>query len=199
MFPVHVDHLVMIPSRNEAWQLVCEYTVNESLRRHMLSVEAAMRAYASRFGDNPELWGVVGLLHDFDYERYPDVSVTGHPIEGARILRERGVDEVIVRAILAHAPEVTGIEPESPMEKALLAVDELTGFLVAVALVRPSKSILDVEVKSVKKKWKDKAFAAPVDRAEIEHRAGHLGISLDEHIQTVLDAMKGSAEKLGLK
>jgi putative nucleotidyltransferase with HDIG domain len=199
MFPVHADHLIMIPSRNEAWQLVCEYTVNESLRRHMLSVEAAMRAYASRFGNNPELWGVVGLLHDFDYERYPDVSVSGHPIEGARILRERGVDEVIVRAILAHAPEVTGVEPESPMEKALLAVDELSGFLVAVALVRPSKSILDVEVKSVKKKWKDKAFAAPVNRAEIEHRSSDLGIPLDEHIQTVLDAMKGSAEKLGLK
>ncbi|MBV8329758.1 MAG: HDIG domain-containing protein, partial [Verrucomicrobia bacterium] len=120
----------MIPSRNEAWQLVCEYTVNESLRRHMLSVEAAMRAYASRFGENQELWGVVGLLHDFDYERYPDVSVSGHPNEGARILRERGVDETIVRAILAHAPEVTGIEPELPVEKALLAVDELTGFLV---------------------------------------------------------------------
>jgi putative nucleotidyltransferase with HDIG domain len=189
----------MIPSRNEAWQLVCEYTVNESLRRHMLSVEAAMRAYASRFGENPEFWGVVGLLHDFDYERYPEVSVSGHPNEGARILRERGVDEMIVRAILAHAPEVTGIEPELPVEKALLAVDELTGFLVAVALVRPSKSILDVELKSVKKKWKDKAFAAPVDRSEIEHRASNLGVPLDEHIRIVLEAMKGSAEVLGLK
>jgi putative nucleotidyltransferase with HDIG domain len=189
----------MISSRNDAWQLVCEYTVSESLRRHMLSVEVAMRAYASRFGENPELWGVVGLLHDFDYERYPDVSVSGHPNEGARILREQGVDEMIVRAILAHAPEVTGIEPDSPMEKALLAVDELTGFLVAVALVRPSKSILDVEVKSVKKKWKDKAFAAPVNRVEIEHRASILGVPLDEHIQIVLDAMKSSAEKLGLK
>jgi putative nucleotidyltransferase with HDIG domain len=198
MIPIHGDHLTMIPSRSEAWQLVCEYTVNESLRRHMLSVEAAMRAYAPRFSENPELWGVIGLLHDFDYEKYPDVSVKGHPNEGARILRERGVDEVIVRAILAHAPEVTGIEPELPMEKALLAVDELTGFLVAVALVRPSKSILDVELKSVKKKWKDKAFAAPVKRAEIEHRASDLGVPLDEHIQIVLDAMKGSSEKLGL-
>jgi putative nucleotidyltransferase with HDIG domain len=198
LIPVPGDHLRMVPSRAEAWQLVCEHTSNESLRRHMLSVEAAMRAYASRFGEDPELWGVVGLLHDFDYEQYPDVSASGHPNQGARILRDRGVDEGIVRAILAHAPEITGIEPETPMEKALLAVDELTGFLVAVALVRPSRSILDVEVKSVKKKWKDKAFAAPVNRAEIEHRANALGVPLDEHMQIVLDAMKGSADRLGL-
>ena len=188
----------MIPTRDEAWLLVCEYTGSDSLRRHMLSVEAAMRAYAVRFGAGADLWGVVGLLHDFDYERYPDVSANGHPNQGARILRELDVDESIVRAVLAHAPEVTGIEPESPMEKSLLAVDELTGFLIAVALVRPSKSILDVEVKSVKKKWKDKAFAAPVNRAEIEHWATNLGVSLDQHIQIVLDAMKSSAESLGL-
>ncbi len=120
---------------------------------------------------NADLWGVVGLLHDFDYERYPDVSASGHPNRGAEILRGKGVDEVVVRAILAHAPEVTGTEPESSMEKSLVAVDELTGFLIAVALVRPSRSILDVELKSVKKKWKDKAFAAPVNREEIEHAA----------------------------
>jgi putative nucleotidyltransferase with HDIG domain len=188
----------MIPTRDEAWHLVCEYTRSDSLRRHMLCVEAAMRAYALRFGAGADLWGVVGLLHDFDYEQYPEVSANGHPNQGARILRELDVDETIVRAVLAHAPEITGIEPESTMEKSLLAVDELTGFLIAVALVRPSKSILDVEVKSVKKKWKDKAFAAPVNRAEIEHWATNLGVSLDQHIQIVLDAMKSSAESLGL-
>jgi putative nucleotidyltransferase with HDIG domain len=188
----------MIPTRNEAWQLVCEYTQSESLRRHMLSVEAAMRAYAFRFGENADLWGVVGLLHDFDYERYPDVSADGHPNRGAKILTDKGVDQVVVRAILAHAPEVTGAEPQSSMEKALVAVDELTGFLIAVTLVRPSKSILDVEVRSVKKKWKDKAFAAPVNREEIEHGATQLGVTLDQHIQIVLDAMKGCADQLGL-
>jgi putative nucleotidyltransferase with HDIG domain len=188
----------MIPTRNEAWQLVCEYTQSESLRRHMLSVEAAMRAYALRFGEDAELWGVVGLLHDFDYERYPDVSAEGHPSRGAKILADQGVDQVVVRAILAHAPEVTGAEPQSSMEKALVAVDELTGFLIAVTLVRPSKSILDVEVRSVKKKWKDKAFAAPVNREEIEHGATQLGVSLDQHIQIVLDSMKGCAAQLGL-
>lgn len=188
----------MIPTRTEAWQLVCEYTESESLRTHMLSVEAAMRAYAFRFRSNADLWGVVGLLHDFDYERYPNVSRNGHPNRAAEILREKGADEVVVRSILAHAPEVTGVEPESLMEKALVAVDELTGFLIAVALVRPSKSILDVELKSVKKKWKDKAFAAPVNREEIEHSAIRLGVTLDQHIQIVLDAMKECADQLGL-
>jgi putative nucleotidyltransferase with HDIG domain len=187
----------MIPTRKEAWQLVCEYTESESLRRHMLSVEAAMRAYAHRFREDPELWGVVGLLHDFDYQRYPDVSASGHPNRGAAILREKGFDEIVIRAILAHAPEVTGAEPESSLEKALVAVDELTGFLIAVALVRPSRSILDVEVKSVKKKWKDKAFAAPVKREEIEHAAARLDVTLDQHLQIVLDAMKGCADQLG--
>jgi putative nucleotidyltransferase with HDIG domain len=188
----------MIPTRDETWHLICKYTRSDSLRRHMLCVEAAMRAYALRFGADADLWGVVGLLHDFDYEQYPDVSANGHPNQGARILRELDLDETIVRAVLAHAPEITGIEPESPMEKSLLAVDELTGFLIAVTLVRPSRSILDVEVKSVKKKWKDKAFAAPVNRTEIEHWATSLGVSLDQHIQIVLDAMKSSAESLGL-
>jgi putative nucleotidyltransferase with HDIG domain len=188
----------MVPTRIEAWQLVCDYTESESLRRHMIAVEAAMRAYAVRFADDADLWGVVGLLHDFDYERYPDVSADGHPSRGAEILRKQGIDEVVIRAILAHAPSVTGAEPQSSMEKALVAVDELTGFLIAVALVRPSRSILDVEIKSVKKKWKDKAFAAPVNREEIEHGATRLGVTLDEHIQIVLEAMKGSADQLGL-
>jgi len=184
--------------RNQAWEIVTEFTQSESLRRHMLAVEAAMRAYAPRFGGDPDLWGMVGLLHDFDYEQNPDVAVEGHPVVGSKILRQRGVSEEIVRAILSHAEEITGVKPESPMEKTLLAADELTGFLIAVALVRPSKSILDVELKSVKKKWKDKLFAAPVNRQEIEHAAAEIGVELDDHIQTVLDAMKGSAQILGL-
>ncbi len=184
--------------RAQAWLIVTEYTQSESLLRHMLAVEVAMRAYAIHFGDDPDVWGITGLLHDFDYEKYPDVAVEGHPVIGSKILRERGVPEDIIRAILGHAEEITGVKPETDMEKTLVAVDELTGFLIAVALVRPSKSILDVELKSVKKKWKDKQFAAPVNRQEIEHAAGELGVSLDEHIQIVLDAMKSEAQVLGL-
>jgi putative nucleotidyltransferase with HDIG domain len=186
-------------NRETALAIVEEFTQSDSLKRHMLSVEAAMRAYAPRFQGDPELWGVVGLLHDFDYERYPDVAIEGHPVIGSKILRERGVAEVIIRAILSHASEITGVMPESPLEKTLVAVDELTGFLTAVALVRPSKSILDVELKSIKKKWKDKAFAAPVNRAEIEHAADQLGVPLDEHIEIVLQAMKDHADLLGLR
>jgi putative nucleotidyltransferase with HDIG domain len=164
----------------------------------MLAVEAAMRAYAPRFNGDADTWGITGLLHDFDYERYPDVAVEGHPVVGSRILRERGVPEEIVRAILSHAEEITGVQPESDMEKTLVAVDELTGFLIAVTLVRPSKSIQDVQLSSVKKKWKDKLFAAPVNRREIEHAAERLGVPLDEHIQIVLEAMKTNAAILGL-
>lgn len=185
-------------TREETWELVTSHTASPSLRRHMLAVEAAMRAYAPRFDGDPELWGVVGLLHDFDYEQNPDVAVEGHPVVGSRILRERGVDDVIVRAILSHAEEITGVAPESDMEKALLAVDELTGFLVAVALVRPSKSIHDVKLRSVRRKWKDRAFAAPVNRQEIEHAAANLGVPLDEHVGIVLAAMQNAAEALGL-
>ncbi len=188
----------MHPSREYAWQLVTEFTQSDSLRRHMLAVECAMRAYAARFSEDQDLWGVVGLLHDFDYERYPDISVDGHPAVGARLLRERQVDETIVQGILSHAPEITGRRPETKLEKALYAVDELTGFIVAVTLVRPSKKLADVELKSVKKKWKDKAFAAPVDRDEIAHAAEELGVPLDEHIQLVLNAMKENAQELGL-
>ena len=186
-------------TREETWELVTTHTASPSLRRHMLAVEAAMRAYAPRFGGDPELWGVVGLLHDFDYEQNPDVAVEGHPVVGSRILRERGVDEIIVQAILSHAEEITGVAPESDMEKALLAVDELTGFLVAVTLVRPSKSIHDVKLRSVRRKWKDRAFAAPVNRQEIEHAAANLGVPLDEHIGIVLGAMQGAAAALGLE
>jgi putative nucleotidyltransferase with HDIG domain len=188
----------MIPSRDQAWSLVCEFTQSESLRRHMLAVEAAMRAYAPRLNGDADVWGVVGLLHDFDYERYPDVTTDGHPVRGVAILREKGVDEEVLRAILSHASEVTGVQPTTAMEKTLVAVDELTGFIVAVTLVRPSKSVQDVELKSIKKKWKDKAFAAPVNRHEIEQAAANLGVGLDDHIQTVLGAMKERAEVLGL-
>ena len=197
-FSLFTFHVPMVPSRDYAWQLVTEYTQSESLRRHMLAVECAMRAYAARFSEDQNLWGIVGLLHDFDYERYPDISVEGHPAVGARILRERQIDETIVQGILSHAPEVTGRRPETKLEKTLYAVDELAGFIVAVTLVRPSKKLADVELKSVKKKWKDQAFAAPVDRDEIAHAAEELGVPLDEHIQVVLDAMKANAEALGL-
>lgn len=186
-------------NRQEAWELVNEYTKQDHLIRHMLAVEAGMRKYAEHFGEDPDKWGVVGLVHDFDYEQNPDVTVEGHPIVGARILRERGVDEEIVRAVLSHATEVSGVEPETLMEKTLVAVDELTGFLVAVALVRPSKSILDVKLKSVKKKWKTKEFAAAVNREEIEHAAEALGKSLDEHIEIVLAGMQDRAAELGLE
>ncbi len=164
----------------------------------MLSVEYAMRAYARRFGADEETWAVVGLLHDFDYERYPDVAVEGHPVVGIKILRQMGVSEDILRAILAHAEEITGVKPTTDMEKTLVAVDELTGFIIAVALVRPSKSLLDLEVSSVKKKWKDKAFAAPVDRNHIADAAAAIGVPTDEHIGVVLTAMRDHALELGL-
>jgi putative nucleotidyltransferase with HDIG domain len=165
----------------------------------MLAVEAAMRAYAPQFGGDPEVWGAAGLVHDFDYEQNPVVGPNGHPLVGAALLRERGYDEQIVRAVLAHAASITGVAPETPMEKTLVAVDELTGFIIAVVLVRPSRSILDLELKSVKKKWKEPAFAAPVNRAEIAHAAEALGVELDAHITTVLEAMKANADTLGLR
>lgn len=164
----------------------------------MLAVETAMRAYAPKFNGDPDVWGAVGLLHDFDYERYPDVATNGHPVRGVEILREKGVDQEVLHAILSHAFEVTAVQPTTAMEKTLVAVDELTGFIVAVTLVRPSKSIQDVELRSIKKKWKDKAFAAPVNRPEIEQAATNLGVALDDHILTVLGAMKQRAVELGL-
>ncbi|MCB0172972.1 MAG: HDIG domain-containing protein [Anaerolineae bacterium] len=185
-------------NRQEAWDLVCEYTQSPQLRRHMQSVEVAMRAYARHFGEDEEKWGLVGLLHDFDYERYPDVAENGHPNVGAPILREHGLDEESVRAILSHATEVTGVERQSKMELTLFAVDELTGLIAAVALVRPSKDIRDVKVKSVRKKWKAKAFAPGVHREEIEQGAEALGVELNEHIQIVLTAMQEAAAELGL-
>jgi putative nucleotidyltransferase with HDIG domain len=184
--------------RQQAWDLMCEHTASLSLRRHMLAVEAAMRAYARHFGADEALWGVVGLLHDFDYERYPTVATDGHPNAGAPILRARGYDEVIVRALLSHATEVTGVERQSLMEHTLYAVDELTGLISAVALVRPSRDIRDVTVKSVKNKWKDRAFAAAVNRADIETGAAAIEVELWEHVGIVLGAMQAIASELGL-
>jgi putative nucleotidyltransferase with HDIG domain len=190
----------MTATRERAWELVNEYTENQNLVRHMLAVEAAMRAYARKYHEDEELWGVVGLVHDFDYERYPDLSVEGHPVVGARLMREQGWPEEIVRAVLAHASHYTGVQPESLMEKSLVAVDELTGFLVAVALVRPSKDIRDItKISSIRKKWKDRSFAAAVDREEIEQACTILGVDLwSEHIPLVLEAMKEIAPDLGL-
>jgi putative nucleotidyltransferase with HDIG domain len=185
-------------NRDDAWQLVNEFTENQNLVRHMLAVEAGMRAYARKYGEDEELWGIVGLIHDFDYEQNPALTVEGHPVTGAKILRERGWPEEIIKAVLSHASEYTGVPRETLMEKVLYSVDDLTGLLVAVALVRPSKSILDVKLKSVRKKWKDKAFAAAVNRQEIEQAADELGVDLSEHIQIVLDAMKEIAPQLGL-
>lgn len=186
-------------TRKDAWHLVTEYTKNRNLIKHMLAVEAAMRAYARRYGEDEDLWATVGLVHDFDYEQNPDLSVEGHPVTGSKILREQGWPEEIIRAVLSHASEYTGVQRESRMEKALWAVDELTGLITAVALVRPSKSIHDVKIKSVRKKWKDKAFAAAVNRQEIEEAAADLGVELWEHVGIVLAAMQGIAAELGLE
>jgi len=185
-------------NRDDAWRLVTEWTQSDSLRKHMLAVEAGMRAYARRYGEDEETWAIVGVLHDFDYERYPDVASEGHPVVGSRVLREQGWPEGVIRCILSHATEVTGVERETVMEKALFAVDELTGLITAVTLVRPSKNIADVKLSSIKKKWKDKAFAAGVHRGEIEQAAADLGIPLDEHIGVVLAAMRAAAPALGL-
>jgi len=184
------------PTREETWALVKETTQSESLRKHMLAVEAAMRAYARYFGEDETLWGVVGLLHDFDYEQHP--TLDDHPRLGAPILRERGWPEDIIRAILSHGLYDGAPARESRMEKALYAVDELTGLITAVALVRPSKDIRDVKVKSVRKKWKDRRFAAAVNREEIAQGASDLGVELNEHIRIVLQAMQGVAPELGL-
>lgn len=181
-----------------AWALVTEHTQSPSLRAHMHAVGAAMRAYARLFDEDEERWATVGLLHDFDYEANPEVGEQGHPMVGARLLREGGWPEPIVRAILSHAEPITGVAPQSLMERTLLAVDELTGLITAVALVRPSKDIRDVTLKSIKKKWKDARFAAGVNREEIAHAASALGRPLDEHIQFVLEAMQAEAEALGL-
>ncbi len=188
----------MEANREQAWQLVSEFTQSDSLRKHMLAVEFAMRAYARRFGQDEELWATVGLLHDFDYERYPDLTIEAHPVAGSKILRERGWPEGIIRSILSHAAEYTNVPRETLMDKALCAVDELSGLVTAVALVRPSKNIADVTIKSIKNKWKDKAFAAGVNRQDIEKAAADLGVELWEHVGVVLAAMQARAAELGL-
>jgi putative nucleotidyltransferase with HDIG domain len=181
--------------RTEALALVREYVKNENLVRHMLAVEAAMRYYAEMFGEDVETWGLTGLLHDFDWEIHP--TLEHHPQDGAPILRERGVPEAIIRGILSHADH-TGVPRQSRMEKSLLACDELTGLITAVALVRPSRSLADLEVSSVKKKWKDKAFAAGANREEIAHATEDFGVDLWEHVGHVIQAMRRIAPELGL-
>ncbi len=190
----------MLPTRNEALSLMHEYTQSDSLRKHMLAVEAAMRAYAEKGGEDVERWGLAGLIHDFDYERFPNDAhspTEEHPSEGVRILRSRGWPEDILEAILGHAL-YTNTPRVTPMAKTLFAVDELTGLITATALVRPSKSVHEVEAKSVRKKMKDKAFARGVSREDVVNGAAELGVDLDEHIAFVIAAMQRSADALGL-
>jgi putative nucleotidyltransferase with HDIG domain len=181
--------------RNQAWSLLCEYTQSESLRKHMLAVEACMRAYARKFGEDEDKWGVTGLLHDFDYEKYP--TPAEHPFVGNKILEERGYPEEVRRAIFSHA-DYSGVKRESRMEKTLYACDEIAGFITASALVKPNKSLAEVEAKSVRKKMKDKAFARSVNRNDIINGAADLGVDLEEHIAFCIEAMKGIAGELGL-
>jgi putative nucleotidyltransferase with HDIG domain len=182
--------------RTTALAIQHEYVENTNLRRHMLAVEAAMQDYAIRFNGDPELWGLAGLLHDFDWEIHP--SLEQHPQAGAPILRERGVPDEIIRCILSHADH-TGIPRTTNMEKALSACDELTGLISAVALVRPSRSLDDLKVKSVRKKWKDARFAANVDRLEIEHAVSELGVDLWDHVENVVRSMQRIAPELGFE
>ena len=181
--------------RERAWGLLTEFTQSESLRKHALAVEACMRAYARKMGGDENLWGVVGLLHDFDYEKWPNLD--DHPYKGNEILKERGYSNEVRRAIMSHA-EYTGVPRDTPMEKALFACDELAGFITACALVKPGKSLAEVEAKSVRKKMKDKAFARSVSRDDIVRGAAELGVELEEHIGFCIEAMKGVAQALGL-
>jgi putative nucleotidyltransferase with HDIG domain len=199
-----------MPSRDDAWKLLCEYTQSESLRKHMLAVEACVRAYARKFGadvdrfavaPDEDLWGLAALLHDFDYERWPNnehAADKEHPAEGAKILREHGYSEEVIRAILSHA-DYSGVVRQSPLERTLFACDELAGFLIACTYVRPSKSILDLEVDSVKKRLKDKAFARGVSRDDVRKGAEELGIPLEEHIAFCIAALRENADALGLR
>ena len=186
----------MVINRLDAgWKLLTEFTQSESLRKHALAVEACMRAYAQKSGAEEELWGMVGLLHDFDYEKYP--SAEDHPYRGSEILKDRGYSEEVRRAIMSHA-EYSGVARVSPMEKTLFACDELAGFITACTLVKPGKSLAEVEARSVRKKMKDKAFARSVHREDIIQGAADLGLDLEEHIAFCIEAMKGIAVELGL-
>lgn len=186
-------------TREAAWNLLTEFTQSESLRKHALAVEACMRACSKKYGDgSPEaedLWGVVGLIHDFDYERWPNLD--DHPYRGNEILNQRGWPELVRRAIMSHA-EYTGVTRDTPMEKCLFACDELAGFITAVALIKPSKSLAEVDVKSVRKRMKDKAFARKVNREDIIQGAAELGVDLDQHIGDCIEAMRAIAKQLGL-
>lgn len=189
-----------LPSRDDALALMESWTASDSLRKHMLSVEGAMRAYARHFGEDEERWGITGLLHDFDYERFPNAAQaadTEHPSEGVRHLRSLGYPEDLLQAILGHA-DFTGVARATLMAKSLFAVDEICGLITAAALVRPSRSVLDLEASSVRKKMKDKAFARGVSRDDVINGAAALGVELDTHIAFVIDAMRGRASLLGL-
>jgi putative nucleotidyltransferase with HDIG domain len=188
-----------LPTRDEAWNLVCDWIRNDGLRKHVLAVEAALRAYARKYGEDEALWGATGLVHDLDYERYPDMDdpVAGHPRTALKLFREQGWPEELVQAVAAHA-DFLGAPATSRLDKALRACDEITGLIIATVYVRPSKNIGEVELGSVKKKWKDKRFTAAIDRDEIAHNVAALGEDLDSHIQFVLVAMQGIAADLGL-
>ena len=190
-----------LPTRDAAHTLMCEYTASDSLRKHMYAVEAAMRAYARHFGEDEEAWGLAGLLHDFDYERWPNAAHSPdveHPAEGVRILRGLGYPEPILEAILGHA-SYSGVPRVTRMAKALFAVDELSGLVTATALVRPSRSVHEVDPRSVQKKMKDKAFARGVNREDVINGAADLGVELEPHIRFVIDAMRSVAPALGLE
>ncbi|MEA3338221.1 MAG: HDIG domain-containing protein [Chloroflexota bacterium] len=188
-----------LANREEAWNLLCEWVESDSLRKHMVAVEAAMRAYANKYGEDENLWGITGLLHDLDFERYPDMNdpINGHPRTELRLFRELGYPPELIRAVEGHAPYL-GIPRTTKMDSALVAVDELTGLIMAVGYVRPSKNLGDVQVKSVRKKWKDKRFAAAIDRQEIAEYTAELGEDLNDHIGFVLAAMQEVAGDLGL-
>ena len=185
-----------LPTRDAAWQLLTEWTLSESLRKHALAVEAAVRGYARKFGEDEESWASVALLHDLDYERYP--TPTDHPFRGCEELQRRGYPEWVTRAILSHA-DYSGIARESLLEKTLYACDEMAGFVTAAALVRPSKSILDLEAPSVLKRMKDKAFARAVSRDDLRRGADELGLPLEEHVANVIHYMRESVDRLGLR
>jgi putative nucleotidyltransferase with HDIG domain len=182
-------------SRNDAWNLFCEWTESDSLRKHALGVEAGMRAYARRYGTDEELWAVTGLVHDLDYERYPDLE-TGHPREALKELERLGYPRDVIDAVAGHA-DFLGVPRETQMAKALYAVDEMSGFVTACALVRPT-GIEGMKPKSVRKKMKASAFAAAVDRDQLQRAADELGVELNEHIQVIIDALAGQAEELGI-
>src|SRR5215470_10908515 len=189
--------LKLIMNRDDAWALLTEYTKSESLLKHALAVEAAVRGYARLFGEDEEGWGITALLHDFDYERWPTLG--DHPNKGAEILREKGYPDWMIRAILSHAMEITGVTRDSQLEKTLFACDELAGFITAASLVRPSKSILDLEASSVVKRMKDKAFARAVKRDDLRAGAELLGLPLEQHITNVIGFMRPQADALGLR